>query len=95
MLAVEDRIKAAVLYGGRLTKRAHETRNGTLQFPGRSIRCSRPGPHHGVAWYIVHPAAPDAELPRSPDGKFGLSGSWDNTVRIWRLPDLPPAKKNP
>ena len=66
VLAVEDRIKAAVLYGGRLAKRAHETRNGTLKFPGRSIRCSRPGPHHGVAWYTVHPAAPAAELPRSP-----------------------------
>jgi WD40 repeat protein len=31
----------------------------------------------------------------SPDGKFGLSGgNEDNTVRLWRLPDPPPAKEN-
>jgi WD40 repeat protein/serine/threonine protein kinase len=32
----------------------------------------------------------------SPDGKFGLSsGGDDNTVILWRLPDLPPANDKP
>jgi serine/threonine protein kinase len=31
----------------------------------------------------------------SRDGRYALSGSHDKTVRLWRLPDPPPAKKNP
>jgi WD40 repeat protein len=27
-----------------------------------------------------------------PDGKFALSGSFDNTMRLWRLPDPPAAR---
>jgi serine/threonine-protein kinase len=30
----------------------------------------------------------------TPDGRFGLSGSWDGTARLWRLPDEP-ASSNP
>jgi WD40 repeat protein len=31
----------------------------------------------------------------SRDGRFALTGSTDKTMRLWRLPDPPPAKKNP
>src|SRR5262249_6770016 len=30
-----------------------------------------------------------------PDGKFALTSSLDNTMRLWRLPDLPPKKDKP
>jgi hypothetical protein len=31
----------------------------------------------------------------SPDGRFAVSGSVDNTARLWRLPDPPAAKDKP
>jgi WD40 repeat protein len=31
----------------------------------------------------------------SADGRYALTGSSDRTLRLWRLPDPPPAKKNP
>jgi serine/threonine protein kinase len=41
--------------------------------------------HSGDVWSVAF----------SPDGRYALSGSGDGTVRLWRLPDPPPAKKNP
>jgi WD40 repeat protein len=29
----------------------------------------------------------------SPDERYALSGSLDGSMRLWRLPDPPPAKK--
>jgi WD40 repeat protein len=31
----------------------------------------------------------------SRDGRYALTGSMDKTLRLWRLPDPPPAKENP
>jgi hypothetical protein len=31
----------------------------------------------------------------SPDGRYALSGCPDGIMRLWRLPDPPPAKDNP
>jgi WD40 repeat protein len=41
--------------------------------------------HKGGVWAVA----------ASRDGRYALTGSADKTLRLWRLPDPPPAKKNP
>jgi RNA polymerase sigma factor (sigma-70 family) len=50
---------------------------------GKELHCFTG--HTGEVWAVAC----------SPDGGYALSGSHDGTMRLWRLPDPPPAKKNP